>query len=89
MEFTTTATSNAIVVRYSIPDTSNGSGQVATLGVSVNGVFALNLTCTSIFSWAYGDYPFTKNPSDGKPHHFYDEARGLFGKTVPSGAKVT
>jgi len=43
---------------------------------------------TSIYSWAYGDYPFTKNPGNGKPHHFYDEARGLFGKTLPAGTKV-
>jgi hypothetical protein len=53
-----------------------------------DGTHALNLTVTSIYSWAYGDYPFTKNPSDGKPHHFYDETRALFGKTLAAGTKA-
>jgi len=88
VEFTLSAPANAIVIRFSITDTPNGSGQTAFLNILVDGTHALNLTVTSIFSWAYGDYPFTKNPSDGMPHHFYDETRGLFGKTLPAGTKV-
>jgi len=79
---------NAITVRFSIPDTSDGKGQIASLGVLVNGAHAIDLNVTSIYSWAYGDYPFTKNPGDGKAHHFYDETRGLFGKTLDTGTKV-
>jgi hypothetical protein len=88
VEFTLTASANALTVRFSIPDTPNGSGQVAYLDVLVDGTWAFNLTVTSIFSWAYGDYPFTKNPGDGKPHHFYDETRSMFGKTINAGSKV-
>jgi len=88
VEFTLTAPANAIVVRFSIPDTPDGSGQTAVLNVLVNGAQATSLTVSSIFSWAYGDYPFTKRPSDGKPHHFYDEVRALFGKTLAAGTKV-
>jgi len=88
VEFTLTGSANGITVRYSIPDTPNGSGQVSSLNILVNGQQATNLTVTSIHSWAYGDYPFTKNPGDGKQHHFYDEARAKFGKTLPAGTKV-
>jgi len=88
VEFTLTAPANAITIRFSIPDTPSGSGQTAFLNILVDGTHTLNLTVTSIFSWAYGDYPFTKNPSNGKPHHFYDETRGMFGKTLPTGTKV-
>jgi hypothetical protein len=88
VEFTLTGPANALTVRFSIPDTSNGSGQTASLDVYVDGTRALTLTVTSIWSWAYGDYPFTKNPGDGKAHHFYDEVRGMFGKTLQAGQKV-
>ena len=88
MEFTLTASANALTVRFSIPDTSDGSGQTASLDVYVDGTKALTLAVSSIYSWAYGEYPFTKRPGDGKPHHFYDETRGMFGKTVPAGSKV-
>jgi len=88
VEFTLKASANAITVRYSIPDTPNGSGQVSSLDILVDGSKATNLTVTSIYSWAYGDYPFTKNPGDGKAHHFFDEARAKFGKTLSAGTKV-
>jgi hypothetical protein len=88
VEWTLTDSANAIVVRFSIPDTPNGSGQVAGLNVLVDGTLAFNLTVSSIYSWAYGDYPFSKNPGEGKAHHFYDEVRGLFGKTLNAGQKV-
>ncbi|PRP87995.1 coagulation factor 5/8 type domain-containing protein [Planoprotostelium fungivorum] len=87
VEFTLKEAANALAIRFSIPDTADGSGQVAFLAVSTNGL-NLNLTVTSKFSWAYGGYPFNKNPSSGSPHHFYDETRSLFGKTIPAGSKV-
>jgi len=87
IEFTLTKASNAIAVRFSIPDTTTGSGQVAFLAVATAGA-RLNLTVTSKFSWAYGGYPFNKDPLGGSPHHFYDETRSLFGKMLPAGSKV-
>ena len=37
VEFTLPSAANAITVRYSIPDTPNGGGSTAPLGVTVNG----------------------------------------------------
>eukprot|EP01113_Clastostelium_recurvatum_P036210 TRINITY_DN5134_c0_g1_i2.p1 TRINITY_DN5134_c0_g1~~TRINITY_DN5134_c0_g1_i2.p1 ORF type:complete len:693 (+),score=134.51 TRINITY_DN5134_c0_g1_i2:143-2221(+) len=88
VEFTLSSSANAMVVRLSIPDTSNGQGNNGYLGVYVNGQYYMNLTVTSHFSWAYGAYPFTKNPGDGSPHHFYDETRSLFRASLPAGTKV-
>jgi len=88
IEFTSKKDSNAIAVRFSIPDTADGSGQVASLAVVASNGAKLNLTVTSKFSWAYGGYPFDKKPSNGDPHHFYDEVRSLFGKDLPAGTKV-
>lgn len=88
VEFTLSASANAITVRFSIPDTADGSGQKASLDVYVDGTKVTTLAVSSIYSWAYGSYPFTKHPGDGNPHHFYDETRGMFGKTVAKGSKV-
>jgi len=33
------------------------------------------LAITSRYTWLYGKYPFTNDPSDGKPRHFFDEVR--------------
>jgi hypothetical protein len=43
---------------------------------------------TSKYSWYYGGYPFSNNPGDGNPHHFYDETRTMFGSTLAQGTKV-
>eukprot|EP01120_Amphizonella_sp_Union-15-10_P005246 TRINITY_DN15991_c0_g1_i1.p1 TRINITY_DN15991_c0_g1~~TRINITY_DN15991_c0_g1_i1.p1 ORF type:complete len:511 (-),score=84.29 TRINITY_DN15991_c0_g1_i1:58-1590(-) len=88
VEFTLNSPANGIVVRFSIPDTPDGSGNVAYLGVYDNARMILNLTVTSKFSWAYGNYPFTKNPRDGLAHHFYDETRGILPYSLPAGSKV-
>src|SRR5690606_16966544 len=42
----------------------------------------------SKYGWYYGGYPFNNNPGDTNPHHFYDEARTMFGSTLPIGTKV-
>ena len=68
--------------------TSKGQGNFGVLGVYVNNEHAFNLSVTSHYSWAYGGYPYTKNPSDGNAHHFYDETRGKFASTLSAGTKV-
>jgi hypothetical protein len=40
------------------------------------------------FSYQYGIYPFTRNVSQGQAHHFFDDSRLMFGKTLPVGTKV-
>ena len=76
---TLTQPANAVAVRFSIPDTADGAGQTAPLALYANGAKVKDLSLTSAYSWVYGDYPFTNVPSQGNPHHFYDETRALIG----------
>jgi hypothetical protein len=66
---------NSLVVRYSIPDTATGGGFDSTISVYKNGVFVQKLAVTSKYSWLYGFYSWTNNPSDGHPRNFYNEVR--------------
>ena len=83
--FTTPVATNSIVLRYSIPDSSDGSVYTAPLSLYVNGTKQPDLTLTNAYSWYYGAYPFTNTPSDGTPHHFFDEAHRLLPTTYPAG----
>ncbi|KAL0480366.1 hypothetical protein AKO1_007158 [Acrasis kona] len=89
VEFTLKKATNAIVVRFSIPDTPDGSGNVVQLNVlSSSGDILAKLELTSKHSWAYGGFPFSKHPNEGSPHHFYDESRGLLNKRVEANEKI-
>lgn len=79
---------NAVTVRYAIPDSADGRGVDARLGVDVGGASLGTLAATSRYGWFYGRYPFTNDPADGDPHHFYDEARLLLGAALPAGTVV-
>jgi hypothetical protein len=83
--FTTPVATNSVDLRYSIPDTSDGSVYTAPLSLYVNGTKQTDLTLTNAYSWYYGSYPFTNTPSSGNPHHFYDEVHRLFSTTYPAG----
>jgi hypothetical protein len=88
VEFTMPIQANSIVVRYSIPDSPDGKGRDAPIDLYVNNNKLKTLILTSRYSWFYGSYPFTNNPSQPNPHHFYDELRTMFDKTYPQGTKV-
>jgi len=75
IEFTAQSPANAMVVRYSLPDSTNGGGLNSSISLFRNGKFVRNIPLTSHYSWIYGNYPFTNQPKDGKPRNFYDEAR--------------
>ncbi|MEU6860171.1 carbohydrate-binding protein [Glycomyces sp. NPDC046736] len=75
VEFTLTEAANSLVVRYSIPDSPDGSGQSAPLAIYADGQKLTDLELTSTYSWVYGDYPFSNNPADGLAHRFFDESR--------------
>ncbi|WP_285746825.1 discoidin domain-containing protein [Lentzea sp. NBRC 105346] len=79
VEFTLTRPANAITVRYSVPDGSQGN-----LGVYVNGTKATDLKVTSKYSWLdTGWIP------GQKIHHFYDESRALLGRDLNANDKVS
>ena len=75
VQFTAQSAANAIVVRYSVPDNATGIGTNYTLSLYTNGVLAARLPVTSKYSWMYGSYPFTNNPTTGSPRNFFDEVR--------------
>jgi hypothetical protein len=87
VELTAQAAANAMVVRYSVPDTANGVGANYTLSLYTNGIFAQEVPMTSMYSWVYGGYPFQNTPGVGTPRNFYDEVR-LSGLTINPGDLV-
>ncbi len=88
VEFTLKKAANAVNVRYSIPDTADGKGRDASLGVYVQGRRVQSLPLTSRYSWYYGQYPWSNNPADGGRRQLYDDSRVLLGATLPAGTKV-
>jgi Pectate lyase superfamily protein/F5/8 type C domain len=88
VEFTLARPADAVDLRYSIPDSADGSGLTTPLHLSVNGHPAPDLTLTSKYTWFYGSYPFSNNPADLHGHHMYDDVRTMFGRTLPTGTHV-
>ncbi|AXI76713.1 discoidin domain-containing protein [Peterkaempfera bronchialis] len=89
VEFTTKASTNTLVVRYSIPDAPGGGGINSTLDVYVNGTLLKPINLTSKYAWLYGDETSPGNsPSAGGPRHIYDEANLMLGTTVPAGSTI-
>jgi len=67
VEFTLPKATNAITVRYSIPDAPAGGGSTAPLAVKV-GKDLRTMTLTSRYSWLYNQYPFSNDPNAGLLH---------------------
>ncbi len=88
VEFRLTKAANAVDVRYSIPDSADGTGLNATLGIYVNGHRTRSLPVTSRYSWYYGVYPWSNNPADRGRRDLYDDSRIMLGSTLPAGTRV-
>lgn len=88
IKITLTKPANALVLRYSIPDSQDGKGLDETLNLYINGIKSKGIPLASKYSWVYGAYPWTNNPKDGQAHHFYDETRVLLDKTYPAGTVI-
>ena len=75
--------SNAIVIRYSVPEKGPNipfhvrrefAAPVRVYyGKDSSWVSLTTLQLTNKYSHYYGSYPFSTWPPDGNPHHFYDE----------------
>jgi len=87
LSFRNTKASNALTVRYIIPDAPYGGGLDATLTLYVDGVKRGKVNVSSKHSWVYGKYPWSNDPAEGDAHRFYDESHLLIGD-VPAGATV-
>lgn len=89
VEFTLNEVANAMVIRYSMSDSSDGAGLNADLSLYVNGADNGNLSLTSKYAWIYGGYPYNNSPSNGNGHRFFDESRVLFSQgTLSAGTKI-
>ncbi len=88
IDFTLAKPANAVDLRYSIPDSADGTGLTTPLSVFVNGHQRHDLTLSSVYDWFYGSYPFTNDPSALGGHHMYDDVRTMFGRTLPAGTHV-
>lgn len=89
VQFTTTASTNTLVTRFSIPDAAGGGGTTATLNIYVNGQFLKPITLTSRYAWLYGAEASPNNsPGSGPARHIYDEANVMLGTTVPAGSTI-
>lgn len=86
-QFVVAEPANAIVVRYCLPDAPQGGGLRSSLAVYVNGRKRATLALDSRCAWLYGRYPFSNDPAEGKPRHFYDEVR-LAGLPLSPGDRV-
>jgi hypothetical protein len=73
VEFTAQAKANTLVIRFSLPDSTDGDGTKASLSLVINGQPVRTLSLSSHYSWLYGNYPFSNKPGDGKTRNFYDE----------------
>ena len=84
VEFTSARNDNSMVIRYSLPDSKDGSGTRSTIALYKNGNLLKYYKITSRYAWLYGKYPFTNDPAAGTPRHFYDEMR-VTGLTIAKG----
>jgi len=75
IEFAAASDANALVIRYSLPDSQEGGGVDSSLELLINGQEARTLALTSHYARIYGAYPFSNTPADGIPRNFYDEIR--------------
>ncbi|MFI6477183.1 discoidin domain-containing protein [Nonomuraea sp. NPDC050663] len=89
VEFTTKASTNTLVTRFSIPDAPGGGGINSTLNVYVNGAFHKAINLTSRHMWHYGpEAGPNESPGSGAPRHIYDEANVMLDGTFPAGTKI-
>ncbi|MEU8271498.1 discoidin domain-containing protein [Sphaerisporangium sp. NPDC049002] len=88
VEFTTKASTNTLVTRFSIPDGAGGGGINSTLNIYVNGTFLKPINLTSKYAWLYGNETSPQNSPGAGPRHIYDEANVMLGTTVPAGSKI-
>lgn len=88
VKFNLVKPANAMVIRYCIPDSADGTGLDSSINLYLDGMKSKSIALTSRHSWVYGGYPWTNNPGDGMAHHFYDEVRVMLDKTYPAGTTI-
>lgn len=83
VEWTTRASTNTLVVRFSIPD-----GVTTSLNIYVNGSFHKAISLNSRYAWLYGNEASPSNSPGAGPRHIYDEANVMLDSSVPAGSRI-
>lgn len=83
-----TAPANALVLRASIPDTADGTGQLGSLGVYAGKHKLTDIEVSSRYSWVYGDYPYGNDPAQGGAQRFFDDSRVMLPRRLPAGTTL-
>ncbi|MFV0343934.1 MAG: right-handed parallel beta-helix repeat-containing protein [Anaerocolumna sp.] len=81
---------NALVIRYAIPDSEDGNGLKDSLSLYF-GKDKTTIEVTSKYSWVYGNFPWSNDPrtaDKGGPHMFFDDVRVKLDKTYPAGTEL-
>ncbi|MFH9265024.1 CARDB domain-containing protein [Streptomyces sp. NPDC017546] len=90
VEFTSTAPSNSVVVRNSVPDAPGGGGRETTISLYADGEFVRKLDLSSKHSWLYGNTDSPEgltNIPGGDARRLFDESHALLTRTYPAGTK--
>jgi hypothetical protein len=97
LQFNLAAAAQGMVVRYSIPDTADGSAYTAGISLYVGGVRKTDITLTNKYSWLYGtwsteggDIHWSNNPnaSPKNPHRFFAEVAVKLDAQYPAGTQI-
>jgi hypothetical protein len=88
VQWTTKASTNTLVTRFSIPDSAGGTGTNSSLSIYVDGVFHKSIPLTSKYAWLYGAEAGPSNSPGAGPRHIYDEANIMLDSTVPAGHTI-
>ncbi|MDR2952849.1 MAG: right-handed parallel beta-helix repeat-containing protein, partial [Treponema sp.] len=89
--FTLKETSNAVVLRYCLPDGEAGGRTSSLLAVYVDGEKAGTILLSSKFAWIYNyadDWPGSNDSAAGLPCRFFDDVRFLFDCGLPEGTRI-
>jgi CARDB/Right handed beta helix region len=97
LQFNLAAAAQGMVVRYSIPDSSNGAAYSAGLSLYVGGVRKSDIILTNKFSWLYGTWSteggqvrWSNNPNavPRNPHRFFDEVAVRLDQQYAAGTPI-
>lgn len=84
-----TQPADALVIRYCIPDSEDGTGLTGTVDLLVNGE-SQPLTLSSENCWVYGPFPWNNDPSsEAGGHFFFDDVRVKLDQLYPEGTEIT
>ncbi|MDF2802199.1 MAG: Parallel beta-helix repeat [Anaerocolumna sp.] len=81
---------NALVIRYCIPDSVDGKGLTDSINLYMD-KDKKTIEVTSKYSWVYGDFPWNNDPKTaekGGSHMFFDDVRIKLDKSYPAGTEL-